>query len=123
MKDIIKTARIIGWGEFFRTVRYLLTDPKAREQGFYDYPASDCNLLDEMNAALRALGLPDDWAYSEEDLRRAKTSNLALTFFAINHIVGVHMSSVVLRMIEHQRQERTGAREATGIENWQEAAE
>lgn len=68
------------------------------------------SLLDEMNGALRVPGLPKDWLDNAHDLRRARTQDLTLTFFAVDHLMMVHDGPVGLGMIAEEKAE--GEREA-----------
>lgn len=111
MNDIVKTARIIGLRRFLKTTRYLITDRTARDKSFFDYPKG-WDLSDECAAARRALGLPDNWAYNEADLRAARTDNLAVTFFAVNHLVLVYTSPALMEVIREQEERKAAERAA-----------
>ena len=63
------------------------------------------NLRNEYNAACRALGLPDDWVYSEAQLRRARCSDPVLRYFAIDYLVRYGVDPDMMYCLEKENLE------------------
>ena len=105
MNAFLETVKIIGVNRFIRVAYRLLTDGAAREMDFY-HPIGEYSLVEATSAARRALGLPEDWIYSQSDLRRADAGNEVLTYHAVHHLVEDHEFPEVLDVEKERRPER-----------------
>jgi hypothetical protein len=105
MNAFLETVKIIGVNRFIRVAYRLLTDGAAREMDFY-HPVGEYSLVEATGAARGALGLPEDWIYSQSDLRRADAGDEVLTYHAVLHLVVDHQFPEVLEVAKERRPER-----------------
>jgi hypothetical protein len=113
IKATVKIVRIVGWREFNRLRKHLRDHPEeeAKEIGAFRVG----NLRKEYNTACRALGSPDDWVYSETQLRRTRCNDPVLRYFAIDYLVRYGTDPDLMHWLTKERLEAAESRENSAL--------